>query len=74
MRDDRMPDPLPEAWLPEPARGAGDEAVWEERVTRIVAAAGPRLRRLARDDRRAGSAESVVPSAWLPTSTAAGRC
>lgn len=66
MRDDRMPDPLPKSWLPEPAREATEDAAWEERVTRIVAAAGPRLRRLARDDREAGSAVSAVPSAWLP--------
>lgn len=66
MRDDRLPDPLPEAWLPEPVGEATEEAAWEERVSRIVAAAGPRLRRLARDDREAGSTERVLPSTWLP--------
>lgn len=65
MSQETMPDPLPESWLPEPARESGDEAAWEERVSRIVAAAEPRLQRLGRRDRPAGSVGDAPARGWL---------
>lgn len=45
---DRVPDPLPREWLPGPVGPAhpADEALWEERVRRLTAAAEPALARL----------------------------
>lgn len=65
MNEERMPDPLPESWLPEPAREAGDEAAWENRVSRIVVAADPRLRELERRGAGAGPAPPRRADAWL---------
>lgn len=60
MTDERMPDPLPEDWLPEPTTGSGDEAPWEERVRRIMAAAESRLRELE----GTGRAAAPRPAGW----------
>lgn len=64
MRDDRMPDPLPEGWLPQPTTGTGHGPPWEERVRRIVAAAEPRLRELERTGRAAPPPAGPTVSGW----------
>lgn len=64
MRDERMPDPLPEGWLPEPAAEAGGEDLWEERVRRVVAAAEPRLRELERAGRAPAPTAVERPAGW----------
>lgn len=65
MSDDRMPDPLPESWLPEPAIDAEDEADREARVRRIMASAEPRLRELARRGPMADPSTAPAGAGWL---------
>ena len=45
---ERMPDPLPREWLPDPVGPAHpiDEASWEARLQRLTMAAAPALARL----------------------------
>lgn len=59
---DRMPDPLPAEWLPEPAGPAegGEPELWDRRLRSLMSAAAPELERLA------GSAQpgATGPARW----------
>jgi hypothetical protein len=68
--DDGTTRPLPHDWLPAPQPSEGDRT-WDERIERIMAAAGPELRTL-RSRCAAGAAWwSVMGLWWKPAAALA---
>jgi hypothetical protein len=68
--DDNVPCPLPRRWLPEATPPEGGPE-WDIRVERIVAAAEPRLRRLARGSEIEATWSAGLGSWWKPAAAIA---